>query len=136
MDSVFLDANILFAASYRTDARVLELWDLKDAQLLASSYVVEEARRNIPDPAQLARFHELLKRVKVISDFPTSGLPRNVRLPEKDRPVLLAAIEAKATHLLTGDYSHFGRFFGKEIEGVLILPPAEYFAQRRARQAK
>jgi hypothetical protein len=44
--------------------------------------------------------------------FPKAGLdraagkhelPEGVSLPEKDVPILLAAIEARATHLLTGD---------------------------------
>ena len=39
---------------------------------------------------------------------------------------VLAAIEGGATHLLTGDWEHFGPFFRQEIGGDLILPPAEY----------
>jgi hypothetical protein len=34
--------------------------------------------------------------------------------------------QLKATHLLTGDIKHFGSLFGVTVEGVLILPPAEY----------
>ncbi len=41
-------------------------------------------------------------------------------------PILLAAIDGRATHLLTGDREHFGSFYRREIGGVLILPPAEY----------
>ena len=41
-------------------------------------------------------------------------------------PILLAAIEGGATHLLTGDREHFGPYFRLEVAGVLILPPAEY----------
>ena len=53
-------------------------------------------------------------------------LPRGIRLPEKDLPILLAAIDGEATHLLTGDWEHFGPYSRQEIAGVLILPPAEY----------
>jgi len=53
-------------------------------------------------------------------------LPRSIRLPENDLPILLAAIDGRATHLLTGDWEHFGPFFRQEVAGVLILPPAEY----------
>ncbi len=53
-------------------------------------------------------------------------LPRGVRLPDKDIPILLAAIDGGATHLLTGDWEHFGPYFRQEIAGVLIIPPAEY----------
>jgi len=53
-------------------------------------------------------------------------LPDGVSLPRKDVPSLLAAIEARATHLLTGDLRHFGSYFGKRVEGILVLPPGEY----------
>ena len=49
-----------------------------------------------------------------------------IALPDKDRPILLAAITARATHLLTGDVQHFGPYFGQQIDGVMILPPAAY----------
>jgi len=51
-------------------------------------------------------------------------------LSDKDRPVLLAAIGVGATHLLTGDFRHFGPYYGKRIEGVVVLPPGESFASR------
>ena len=53
-------------------------------------------------------------------------LPRGINLPAKDRPILLAAIDAGATHLLTGDWEHFGPYYRQQVAGVLILPPAEY----------
>jgi uncharacterized protein len=53
-------------------------------------------------------------------------LPRGIDLPEKDIPILLAAIDGAATHLLTGDREHFGPYYRQEVAGVLILPPAEY----------
>ena len=53
-------------------------------------------------------------------------LPEGVSLPEKDVPILLAAIEARATHLLTGDLRHFGSYFGKRVEGILVLHPGKY----------
>lgn len=62
------------------------------------------------------------------------GDPRTIadeeRLPKKDRPILRAAVLGKATHLITGDFSHFGRFFGERLQGVLVLPPADYLASR------
>ena len=53
-----------------------------------------------------------------------------MELAGKDRPVLLAAIGVGATHLLTGDFRHFGPYYGKRIEGVLVLPPGGYLASR------
>lgn len=58
------------------------------------------------------------------------GLPPEILLPEKDVPMMLAAIEARATHLLTGDLRHFGPYFGKKISGVLIVSPGDYLKDR------
>lgn len=49
-----------------------------------------------------------------------------VSLPEKDMPILLAAVGARATHLITGDLTHFGPYYGRRLMGVLILSPAAY----------
>ena len=32
--------------------------------------------------------------------------------------------------LLTGDLTHFGRFFGHEMQDVLVLPPGTYLRSR------
>jgi predicted nucleic acid-binding protein len=45
-------------------------------------------------------------------------------LPEKDRPVLAAAIHHRCDMLVTGDRTHFGQLYGKTIRGVTILSPA------------
>jgi len=42
-------------------------------------------------------------------------------------------MEAQATHLITGDVRHFGPYFGKTIEGILIVTPAQYPKMRQAR---
>ncbi len=47
-------------------------------------------------------------------------------VPYNDQPILLAAIGADATHLLTGDYAHFGKLYGSTIGVVLVLPPSEF----------
>jgi predicted nucleic acid-binding protein len=125
VDRVFLDANVLFSAALRPKAKLLRLWKLKDVTLITSDHAIEEARRNLVTGPQRARLTRLLRRVEVVG-FQHYMLPRGVSLPDKDRPILWAAIEAGATHLLTGDQAHFGRYFHQEIAGVLILPPAEY----------
>jgi len=57
-----------------------------------------------------------------------------VLLPDKDVPILLAAIEARATHLITGDLRHFGPYFGKKIQGILVLPPRNYLKKAGPRR--
>jgi predicted nucleic acid-binding protein len=129
MDRLFLDANVLFSAAYREDSGLLELWTLKDATLCSSNYALEEARINLADNAQRNRLARLVQGV-LLFDAVGRNLPTGLHLPEKDTPILLAAIEARATHLITGDVRHFGQYFGKRIEGVLILSPSEYLKTR------
>lgn len=61
---------------------------------------------------------------------PDARLPDGVELAAKDTPILLAALAAGASHLLTGDRRHFGHLFGKSVGGVKILMPATYLKSR------
>lgn len=129
MDRVFLDANILFSAAYRAQNGMLRIWNLTNATLLTSAYAVAEARRNLSDSAALQRLDQLVAGLTLVMEPPiTMSLPTGVVLPSKDAPILLAAISAKATHLITGDRRHFGPLFGQTIDGVLVQSPAEYLA--------
>ncbi len=133
MDRLFLDANVLFSAAYRRNAGLLKLWELKNVTLCSSHYALEEARINLTDEAQLGRLKRLARGIQLFDARPRE-LPRGVFLPDKDVPILLAAIEARATHLITGDIRHFGPFFGERIEGILVLLPGDYLKKRtRAR---
>jgi hypothetical protein len=125
VDRVFLDANVLLSAAWRPGAAIQRLWRLEGVELLSPSYAVDEARRNLETPAQKGRPTRLLRRVHLVEPEHFT-LPRGVRLPDKDLPILLAAIDGGATHLLTGDWEHFGPLFRQEVAGVLTLPPAEY----------
>ena len=123
---MFLDANVLFSAAYRSDAGLRRLWHLADVRLVTSGYAAAEARANLAVVEQRDRLDELLESVDSVPEGVHRPLPEGLDLPTKDRPILQAAIAARATHLLTGDVTHFGAFFGQSIEGVLILPPADY----------
>jgi predicted nucleic acid-binding protein len=125
MDRLFLDANILFSAAYRPGAGLLELWGLKEVTRCTSPYAVEEARINLSDEIQRERLKKLLIGLELFDAAPRE-LPYEISLPEKDAPIMLAAIAARASHLLTGDIRHFGTYFGKKISGVLIVSPADY----------
>lgn len=126
MAVVFLDANVLFSAAYRSDAGLVRLWDLPDVELITSDYAVQEARRNLATPDQRELLERLVGRLRLITAIPEVGLPESVALPDKDQPILSAAIGANATHLLTGDYTHFGKLYGSTVGSVLILPPSEF----------
>ena len=129
MDRLFLDANVLFSAAYRPGAGLLQLWKLKNAVLCSSHYALEEARINLVEEDQRTRLTNLSRAVHCF-DAAHHKLPRGIVLPEKDVPIMLAAIEARATHLLTGDVRHFGRYLGEKIEGIAIILPGEYHGRR------
>jgi len=128
-----LDANVLFSGAYRRDAGLRRLWTLFGARLITSVYAAEEARRNLSNPGQRSSdLEELLGSVEVVpTTSPTDNpLLSALELPAKDRPILLAAISVGATHLLSGDFRHFGPLYGERVEGVLILLPGEYLSSR------
>jgi len=124
MDRVFLDANVLFSAAYSRDSGLIELWKL-DVELITSSYALEEARANIETRERHERLNHLIKNVLVIPTQTDWELPEDFELAEKDRPILAAAVAAKAGYLITGDFTHFGKYFGTKVFGVVILPPAD-----------
>ena len=127
MDRLFLDANILFSAAYREGSGITQLWTLPCVTLITSPYAIEEARRNLRHQDQQHRLSALLSSVVIHRDYPDEALILNsIDLRPKDRPILAAAIGARSDYLITGDYRDFSAFYGKRINGVLILPPSDY----------
>jgi uncharacterized protein len=135
LDRIFLDANVLFSAAYLENSGLARLWQLEDAELLSSAHAVEEARRNLVlgRPPAVIRLERLTPKLTVVNPPGDLKVPDGVRLDSKDRPILVAAIHGKVDFLLTGDGRHFGHLYGKRIEGVMVLRPAQYF-ERRARR--
>ena len=129
MDRLFLDANVLFSAAYKPDSRLIQLWKLKKAVLCSSRYALEEARINLAEEGQRTRLETLSAAIQFF-EAAQRELPKGIPLPEKDVPILLAAISGRATHLLTGDVRHFGAYFGRKIEGISITLPGEYLRRR------
>jgi predicted nucleic acid-binding protein len=115
LDRTFLDANVLFSAAYLENAGLAKLWSL-DIQLLSSAYAIEEARRNLASGRREAvqRLNRLLKSVVIVDALRGVKLMEGIRLDPKDQPILLAAINAKANYLLTGDSRHFGHLMASE----------------------
>lgn len=132
MDRLFLDANVLFSAAYRPAAGLLRLWKLPGVVLCSSRYALEEARANLSTESQRSRLAELAIALNLF-DSEGGELPSGILLPAKDAPILLATIAARATHLITGDFRHFGPLFGKKVSGVTILPPADYLRRATSR---
>lgn len=125
---IFLDANILFSAAKSDGAirRLLALLAAAGHECHADTYVVEEARRNLAlkAPGGLPVLDRLLTQVRVGQLKATLAEGEAVRsLPEKDRPVIAAAIDLDCQALVTGDRTHFGALYGKTVGGVTIHSP-------------
>ena len=125
---IFLDANILFSAA-KSDGAVRLLLNLLPGaghECCVDGYVVEEARRNLAakSPEGIAALETLVSRMhKAEIQHADAALEAGLPLPEKDRPVLAAAILHGCEALVTGDRSHFGPLYGKTIRGVRIHSP-------------
>jgi len=132
VDRLFLDACVVFSAAYNPSSPPRRLWELGDATLLASDFVLEEARRNLAvlRPERLDDLGQLSEKLEIVVATLTAVPPEAQRLPDKDFPILLAAVAGRATHLLTVDKKHFGSLSGKTIGKVLVLSPGEYLMRR------
>lgn len=135
MDRLFLDANVLFTAAHNPSGKAAFLFDeLSTAgwELISSGFAIEEARRNIAAkyPQYLERLGELVENVVEVSEPALREIPIAIELPEKDRPIFVAAVAARATHLLTGDLRHFGQHMNRPETsgGILIQTVADFLA--------
>lgn len=130
---IFLDATILFSAAKSNGAVRVFLEKLRALGhiLVANGYVMGEARRNLEAkfPSALVDFDALIHNVES-SGNSCRPLGKEIvpLLPEKDRPVLAAAIHLRCQILLTGDKTHFGPLCGQTIAGVHVHSPASLAA--------
>ncbi len=130
---VFLDANILFSASFPKSLLADFLAGLeRHAVLLTNGYAQTEAERNVAAkaPKRLVAYHELANRLQVV---PLLVFDLDVELADKDRPILCGAIAAHADYLLTGDKKDFGHLYGKTVRGVKIVSVQRLLADLIAR---
>lgn len=126
---VFLDANVLFSAA-KSDGAVRALLRLlveRGHECWADAYVMAEARRNLvaKGPDALRVLDALLPHLRLAAATPSGGAQAETTawLPEKDRPVLAAAIRLRCDTLVTGDRTHFGAGYGRAFGGVMIHSP-------------
>lgn len=113
MKQLFLDANVVFTAAHNPSGKAALVIELAAAgywRVMTSQLAVTEARRNLERkyPAALLSFEQWLKKLTIITGGNGDSCP--IDLPLKDRPIFEAALIGQATHLLTGDIRHFGRF--------------------------
>jgi len=136
---VFLDANVLFTAAYSPDglsALLIELGAAGRVALLTSPVAIVEAERNLEAkrPAALPAFRRSLSAVTVVGE-PTPADVERLTPPDlssKDRPLLAAAIVARATHFVTGDLADFGRWMDRGGRLPLrVMTPRRFLTQGR-----
>jgi predicted nucleic acid-binding protein len=126
---VFLDANILFSAAKSEGAvrALVRLLVERGHECWADAYVLAEARRNLlaKGPEALRVLDALLPYLRLAAAAPPAAAPAHelAWLPEKDRPVLAAAIQLRCDALVTGDRTHFGAGYGRAFGGVMVYSP-------------
>jgi predicted nucleic acid-binding protein len=125
---VFVDANVLFTAAYSPKGKAAALLKSIPKLIVTSDYAAEEARRNIlaKKPEVSGELEKILANIRVEPSAAGSACPIN--LPEKDRPIFMSALKAKASHLLTGDLKDFGPHMNqpKKSAGIVIQTIADF----------
>jgi predicted nucleic acid-binding protein len=114
MIRVFVDANVLFAASYSAhgSSRDLVLAAIEGKiQMVTSGYVLEEAVRNMARKAPRAAeaFGQLVELISIeVVDKPSLEEVRQVAeyTALKDAPVVAAALAAEVDYVTTWDRRH------------------------------
>ncbi len=131
MIRLFLDVNVLFTGAHNPSGKAALIMDLGAQgywEVMSCSYAIEEARRNISIkfPDYLKKFEALMAMVIKVPF--RSGRNCPVILSEKDRSILEAAIQCKASHLLTGDIKDFGPFMNiPSLTGGVVIQSASEF---------
>jgi predicted nucleic acid-binding protein len=125
---LFLDANVLISAAWKEGSEIGLIWQMEGVRLVTSNYVMGEVQRNLHQTSQIERLRGLMRSVQVVSFAGTIDIPEAAELPEKDRPILFGAVQAKADHLVSGDKRHFGQWYGRIIRGVRVTAPSELVA--------
>jgi predicted nucleic acid-binding protein len=128
---VFLDANILFSISYKSESGLNQLFNLKNIQYFSCDYAVGEARRNLDKPDQHQRLEQDLTKITITKTVLNLDLEEKIDLRDKDLPILFSAISAGCEYLITGDLRDFGKFFGKQVLGVKVLPPRIFLEEAK-----
>ncbi len=132
---LFLDANILFSAAYRDASPATLLFDLEATgrcNLVTSAFALDEAHRNIglKRPERLPMLETLTRRMphSPVPDAEAVAVASSYGLPDKDAPILAAAMVAEAEILVTGDRTHFGHLYGKQTSKLRVLTLADTLA--------
>jgi uncharacterized protein len=128
---IFLDANVIFAATISPDGACAALVDVCTAlahDLVTSGFAFEEAATNVrlkrPEfQERLAEYAGLIGRVPE-APFDLVVAATDI-VGDKDAPILAAGVHAGAALLVTGDRRHFGGVMGHSWSGIDVVTPWE-----------
>jgi len=126
--AIYIDSNVVISACLDEHAKFLKFWRLHNVEATVSRYALDEIARNLPHPSQRSRLSTLLAKTRIVSDADNRLIPSYVRLVEKDRPILAAAIAASLDYLVTGDKNHFAHLYGTAVSGVQIISPSDFLS--------
>ena len=134
MIRVFIDASVLFAATYSAKGTARDLIMLglhQKLTLVISQHVILEARTNIANkyPERLLTFDQLIMAAgfeEVTKPTRDEVLAAAAFTALKDAPIVAAAIKAECTHLATYDHKHLlDRTEMAQQSGLRIATPAD-----------
>ena len=134
---IFLDADVIFAGSAAPSTQgasyvVLLMGEITLLDCFTSIQVMTEVERNLADklPHALAEFRLLAKRcLTIVPDPKTTDLPAFVgQADPKDLPILVAAVQANCSHLITFNTRHFTSIDDK----IFIQRPGEFLRKIRS----
>ena len=133
--NLFLDTSVLLAAcgsEHGASSYIFHIASTQTWALIASPYVVEEVRRNLPQlPVEAAgRWSRLSAALQIVDDVLTMDRPA-VFAAAKDRPVLFTAL-AWADVLLTLDRADFTGAIGGSFYGLVVCAPGAFLESERA----
>lgn len=123
---LFLDANVIFSATISPKGASNGLFRLAEqgyCHLITSPHAMTEVRRNINRkyPSHHAQLENLLAELTLTQEAPQEMLSWALNyLPDKDAPILAAAVAANAKLLVTGDKNHFGTLYGQILRGTKV----------------
>lgn len=138
---VFLDANVLFSAALGGEV-FNAIWAVAvhgRYRLATSLYCFLEAQKNLSykRPEALKALEERMLWVTLVPEAAPEPWMRDL-VPEKDLPVLAAAVAAGARVLLTGDTRHFGGLRGEGAPSLRehslplgVMTPADFIRNFR-----
>ena len=131
---VFLDANVLFSAALGGPAFEL-IWELARGErirLVTSAHCRIEAAANLERkrPRSAPGLGRLLSDVGLAPEPPSEVLASARRfVPDKDAPVLAAALAARADVLVTGDLKHFGALMDRDDLPLRVRTPRAFLLE-------